>query len=37
MKNPYDIFTATGPLPGAGENLEVLATTRDENACTFPA
>ena len=37
VKNPYDIFTATGPLPGSGESLEVLATTRDENACTFPA
>lgn len=37
VKNPYDIFTSTGPLPGPGESLEVLATTKDENACTFPA
>jgi len=37
IKNPYDIFTSTGPLPGAGESLEVLATTKEENACTFPA
>lgn len=37
IKNPYDIFTSTGPLPGPGENLELLATTREENACTFPA
>ena len=37
VKNPYDIFSSTGPLPGPGESLEVLATTRDENACTFPA
>jgi branched-chain amino acid transport system substrate-binding protein len=37
IKNQYDIFTSTGPLPGAGESLEVLATTKDENACTFPA
>ena len=37
IKNQYDIFTSTGPLPGPGENLEVLATTKEENACTFPA
>ncbi|GJD33888.1 ABC transporter substrate-binding protein [Methylobacterium aerolatum] len=37
IKNQYDIFTSTGPLPGPGESLEILATTKDENACTFPA
>ncbi len=37
VKNPYDIFSSTGPLPGPGDSLEVLATTKDENACTFPA
>lgn len=37
VKNPFDIFSSTGPLPAAGESLEVLATTRDENTCTFPA
>ncbi len=37
VKNQYDIFTSTGPLPGPGESLEVLATTKEENACTFPA
>ena len=37
IKNPYDIFTSSGPLPGAGESLEVIATTKEENACTFPA
>lgn len=37
VKNPYDIFASTAPLPAAGESLEVLATTREENACTFPA
>ena len=37
VKNQYDIFTSTPALPGPGESLEVLATTREENACTFPA
>lgn len=37
IKNQYDIFTSSGPLPGPGESLELLATTREENACTFPA
>ncbi len=37
IKNQYDIFTSSGPLPGAGESLEVIATTKEENACTFPA
>ncbi|MDP4022286.1 ABC transporter substrate-binding protein [Methylobacterium sp. NEAU 140] len=37
IKNPYDIYTSTGPMPGPNESLEVLATTRDENACTFPS
>jgi len=37
VKNPYDIFSSTAPLPGPGDSLEVLATTKDENACTFPA
>ncbi|MGC5778481.1 ABC transporter substrate-binding protein [Methylobacterium sp. NFXW15] len=37
VKNQYDIFTSTGPLPGPGESLEVLATNKEENACTFPA
>ncbi|KAB1074639.1 ABC transporter substrate-binding protein [Methylobacterium planeticum] len=37
IKNPYDIFKSTGAIPGANESLEVVATTRDENACTFPA
>jgi branched-chain amino acid transport system substrate-binding protein len=37
VKNPYDIFSSTAPLPGPGDSLEVLATTKDENACAFPA
>ena len=37
IKNQYDIFTSSGALPGPGESLEVIATTKEENACTFPA
>lgn len=36
VKNPYDLFTSTGPLPGPGEDLEAIATTREESGCTFP-
>ena len=35
IRNQYDIFTASGPLPGANEALETLASTPAENGCTF--
>jgi len=37
QKDQWDIFVLSDPVPGAGQDLEVLAPTREENACTFPA
>jgi branched-chain amino acid transport system substrate-binding protein len=33
VKNPYDIFTSSAPVPGPSESLEVIATTAEENEC----
>lgn len=33
IKNQYDIFTSSGPVPGPDEDLEVIATTKEENVC----
>jgi branched-chain amino acid transport system substrate-binding protein len=35
VKNQWDIFTSSAPVPGPDEDLEVIAATKDENACTF--
>jgi branched-chain amino acid transport system substrate-binding protein len=32
-KNKWDIFSSSGPVPGPGESLEVIATTPEENEC----
>jgi branched-chain amino acid transport system substrate-binding protein len=37
IKNQWDIFTSSPPVPGADEDLEVIAATREENSCTFPS
>lgn len=37
VKNQWDIFTTTGPVPGPSEDLEVIAPTAEEAACTMPA
>ncbi len=37
VKNPYDLFTSSAAVPGPGEDLEIIAATKDENSCTFPA
>lgn len=34
IKNQWDIFTSSGPVPGADESLEILDT--DEKSCTLP-
>ncbi len=31
--NEWDIFTSSGPVPGANESLEVIASTAEENEC----
>ena len=33
VKNNYDIFTSSPPVPGPNESLEVIAATAEENEC----
>jgi branched-chain amino acid transport system substrate-binding protein len=35
LKNNWDIFTSSGPVPAANESLEVIASTAEENECKF--
>jgi branched-chain amino acid transport system substrate-binding protein len=35
IKNNYDIFSSSAPVPGANEPLEVIAATAEENQCTM--
>jgi branched-chain amino acid transport system substrate-binding protein len=37
IKNQWDIFTSSPPVPGPDEALEVIAATKEENSCTFPS
>lgn len=37
VKNQWDIFSSSGPVPGPNEPLEAIASTPDEAVCTFPA
>ena len=37
VRNRWDIFSSPGPVPGPDESLEAIASTHEENACTFPA
>src|ERR1700704_2408544 len=37
VKDRWDLSTLSAPVPAAGESLEVIAPTREENACTMPA
>ncbi len=37
IKNQWDIFTTSPPVPGADQSLEVIAPTREDNNCTMPA
>ena len=37
IKNQWDIFSSSGPVPGPNEPLEAIALTPDEAVCTFPA
>src|SRR5215475_5803690 len=36
IKNQWDIFSSSPPVPGPEEDLEVIAATKEENSCTFP-
>lgn len=37
IKNQWDIFTSSPPVPGPDEPLDVIAATPEENSCVFPA
>ena len=37
VKDRWDLFTLSAPVPGADQSLEVLAPTKTENNCTMPA
>jgi len=37
VTNKWDLFTLSAPVPGANQSLEVIAPTREDNACTMPA
>jgi branched-chain amino acid transport system substrate-binding protein len=33
VKNQWDLFTSSAPVPGPNENMEVIATSGDEAVC----
>jgi branched-chain amino acid transport system substrate-binding protein len=35
LKNQWDIYRPSPPIPGPNEELETIAPTREENACNF--
>ena len=35
LKNQWDIYKPSPPVPGPNEDLEAIAPTKEENACTF--
>jgi branched-chain amino acid transport system substrate-binding protein len=35
MADQWDLLTISDPVPGPGEDLEIIAPSREENACTF--
>lgn len=37
VRNPWDVFSSSPPVPGPGEKLEAIASTPDEASCTLPA
>jgi branched-chain amino acid transport system substrate-binding protein len=37
VKDKWDLFTLSAPVPAASQSLEVLAPTREDNNCTMPA
>ena len=37
VKDKWDLFTLSAPVPAASQSLEVIAPTREENSCTMPA
>jgi branched-chain amino acid transport system substrate-binding protein len=37
LKNRWDIYKPSDPVPGPNESLEVIAATKEENVCNMPA
>ena len=37
IKNQWDIFSSSAAVPGPNEPLEIIAATKEENSCVFPA
>jgi branched-chain amino acid transport system substrate-binding protein len=37
VTNKWELFTLSAPVPGANQSLEIIAPTREDNACTMPA
>ncbi|HXF17375.1 MAG TPA: ABC transporter substrate-binding protein [Burkholderiales bacterium] len=37
VKDRWDLFTVSAPVPEAKQSLEVIAPTREQNNCTMPA
>jgi len=37
VKDKWDLFTLSAPVPGESQSLEVIAPTREDNNCTMPA
>ena len=37
VKDKWDLFTLSSPVPAASQSLEVIAPTREDNNCTMPA
>ncbi len=35
IKNQWDIYKPSPAVPGPDESLEVIASTKEENACTM--
>ena len=37
VKDKWDLFTVSAPVPAANQSLEVIAPTKEDNNCTMPA
>ncbi len=37
VKDKWELFNLSAPVPAANQSLEIIAPTREENPCTMPA
>ncbi len=35
MADQWDLMNISAPVPGPGEDLQIIAPSKEENACTF--